>query len=295
MLDLSTLVSRIKGVGFHLTLFQLHKFRVHFASKSIYARLVNNSRRTFEQTCGQGPENKPADMRQIGHTARLYLRDSTRMHELGQEPKPNQERGRNQRDAHEYKKEQYRLNPIARIGHNEPAHYCCDGSTRAQVWNRRMRIGQNLGKHGHQTSGEIEEEVSAAAHRVFDLRAEGPQENHVPDDVRPTAMHEHRSEDGDPVMAGNDLRRNRGPLHDECVTASRGIAKGNQASQLSLPSLQAMFAQKHGVQSHYRATRPRDVSQQSAETDSTGAWHFEPIFVDFETLDLRIERSRGQA
>ena len=31
-------------------------------------------------------------------------------------------------------------------------------------------------------------------------------------------MHEHRSEDGDPVMAGNDLRRNRGPLHDECIT-----------------------------------------------------------------------------
>ena len=31
-------------------------------------------------------------------------------------------------------------------------------------------------------------------------------------------MHEHRSKDGDPVMAGNDLRRNRGPLHDECVT-----------------------------------------------------------------------------
>ncbi len=31
-------------------------------------------------------------------------------------------------------------------------------------------------------------------------------------------MHEHRSEDGDPEMAGNDVRRNRGPLHDEGVT-----------------------------------------------------------------------------
>ena len=59
------------------------------ASKSIYAWLVNNSRRTFEQTCGHRPENKPADMRQISHTARLYLRDSTCMHELGQKPKPN--------------------------------------------------------------------------------------------------------------------------------------------------------------------------------------------------------------
>jgi hypothetical protein len=36
------------------------------------------------------------------------------------------------------------------------------------------------------------------------------------------------------------------------------------------------------------------VSQQSAGTDSASALHFEPIFVDFESLDLRIERSRGQ-
>jgi len=26
---------------------------------------------------------------------------------------------------------------------------------------------------------------------------------------------------------------------------------------------------------------------------SAGPWHLEPIFVDFETLDFRIERSRG--
>jgi hypothetical protein len=80
-----------------------------------------------------------------------------------------------------------------------------------------MRIGQNLGKHGHQSASQINEEVSAAVHRVFDLRAEGPLENHIPDNVRPAAMHEHRSEDGDPLMAGNDLRRNGGPLQDECV------------------------------------------------------------------------------
>jgi hypothetical protein len=33
---------------------------------------------------------------------------------------------------------------------------------------------------------------------------------------------------------------------------------------------------------------------ESSGKDSAGAWHFEPIFVDFETLDFRIERSRGQ-
>jgi hypothetical protein len=31
---------------------------------------------------------------------------------------------------------------------------------------------------------------------------------------------------------------------------------------------------------------------ESGGKDSAGAWHLEPIFVDFETLDFRIERSR---
>ena len=42
-----------------------------------------------------------------------------------------------------------------------------------------MRIDQNLGKHGHQSASQIKEEVSAAPHRVFDLRAEGPQQNQL--------------------------------------------------------------------------------------------------------------------
>ena len=37
----------------------------------------------------------------------------------------------------------------------------------------------------------------------------------------------------------------------------------------------------------------QDVSEQSAGIDSARALRFEPIFVDFETLDLGIERSRG--
>jgi hypothetical protein len=31
---------------------------------------------------------------------------------------------------------------------------------------------------------------------------------------------------------------------------------------------------------------------ETSPMDSARAWHFEPIFVDFETLDFRIERSR---
>jgi len=34
------------------------------------------------------------------------------------------------------------------------------------------------------------------------------------------------------------------------------------------------------------------LSVETSPMDSASAWHFEPIFVDFETLDFRIERSR---
>jgi hypothetical protein len=34
------------------------------------------------------------------------------------------------------------------------------------------------------------------------------------------------------------------------------------------------------------------LNVETSPMDSASAWHFEPIFVDFETLDFRIERSR---
>jgi hypothetical protein len=43
-----------------------------------------------------------------------------------------------------------------------------------------------------------------------------------------------------------------------------------------------------------RELSSKDVSEKSTGTDSASALHFEPIFVDFETPDLGIERSRGQ-
>jgi hypothetical protein len=34
------------------------------------------------------------------------------------------------------------------------------------------------------------------------------------------------------------------------------------------------------------------LNVETSPMDSASTWHFEPIFVDFETLDFRIERSR---
>jgi hypothetical protein len=38
----------------------------------------------------------------------------------------------------------------------------------------------------------------------------------------------------------------------------------------------------------------RQVVFLSIGKGSAGPWHLEPIFVDFETLDFRIERARAQ-
>ncbi len=81
-----------------------------------------------------------------------------------------------------------------------------------------MRTGYNLGKHRYQTAKQIEDQIATPPHGVFDFWTKGSQENHVADDVRPAAVHERRGQNSDPVMAGNDLGRNRGPLYDECIT-----------------------------------------------------------------------------
>jgi hypothetical protein len=43
-----------------------------------------------------------------------------------------------------------------------------------------------------------------------------------------------------------------------------------------------------------KAMTIRQVVLLSIGKGSAGPWHLEPIFVDFETLDFRIERSGGQ-
>ena len=82
-----------------------------------------------------------------------------------------------------------------------------------------MRTGCNLGEHRHQAANQIEDQIPATAHGVFDFRTKRPQENHVPDDVRPAAVHEHRGQNRDPVMTRNNLRRNGGPGHNEDIAA----------------------------------------------------------------------------
>src|SRR5262249_34990322 len=147
----------------------------------------------------------PADVRQVSYAAGLCLCHFASVYKLREKPETNQECSWNEGDSHKNEDKQERFNLVSRIGHHKRAHHRCYGSARAEVWNCRVGVGQNLGQHGHYAAEQVEDQISASTHDIFDLRSEGPKKNHVADDVRPTAMHEHGRQDGDPAMTGNDL------------------------------------------------------------------------------------------
>ena len=60
---------------------------------------------------------------------------------------------------------------------------------------------EDLGEHGYDAAGEVEEQKTGVAHGVFNGGAEGPEEDHVADDVHPAGVHEHGGEQCDGVMA----------------------------------------------------------------------------------------------
>jgi hypothetical protein len=94
-----------------------------------------------------------------------------------------------------------------------------------------MRATGNLRHHGDEPTNQIKRQIASAAHRILNLWTEGPKKNHVADDVRPAAMHEHGSQNSDPVVAGSDLRRDRRPLGHECIAAGEFENKNNDVHQ----------------------------------------------------------------
>ena len=127
------------------------------------------------QTDGPGsPEDEASDVRQVRHSARLHLCYRAGVEELGEEPKADQECGRNECDPHKHKYQQNGANPIARIGDQKRAHHRGDRTARAQVWNCGMGIGCDLGQRSHQPASIVENKITPCTHRVFDLGTEGP-------------------------------------------------------------------------------------------------------------------------
>src|SRR5262249_17798352 len=72
-----------------------------------------------------------------------------------------------------------------------------DGSGRADRGHLGARSKRDLRAGRDKAAEKVKAEITAAAHAVFDVVAEDPEEPHVADDVRPARVHEHRAEDAE--------------------------------------------------------------------------------------------------
>ena len=146
-------------------------------------------------------------MSEICDAAGVHCRDAAEVEDLHKEPEADQQGGRNEGDPNEDQEENDGFDAIAGIGYQEGSHDCGNRSAGAETGDLRERIAEDLTHHCDDTADQIEEDEAAGAHCVFDFATEGPEIDHVADDVHPTGMHEHRREDRDPARSVNDPDR----------------------------------------------------------------------------------------
>jgi len=155
----------------------------------------------------------------------MHPGDGSDVQDLHQEPESNQQCGRYEGNSNEDNEEDHSLDAIAGIGDQERAHHCSDGSAGPETRNLREWIPDNLAHHRHNAANQIEEDESAGTHRVFDFAAEGPEVNHVANDVHPAGMHEHGGEDRDPAVSMDDANRHDRPGPNEAVAVNQLFQK----------------------------------------------------------------------
>src|SRR5438552_13725844 len=76
--------------------------------------------------------------------------------------------------------------------------HAADRAGCAQTRDDRLRIGRDLREGGDDPAEEIEDQVLEGTERLLDVVAEDEEEKHVAPDVQPSAVHEHRGEEGEP-------------------------------------------------------------------------------------------------
>ncbi len=170
-----------------------------------------------EEFDGEGSEEEAADVRHVGYASMLDRGDSADVEQLDEKPEADEKDCRDVRDADEEEEEEDRADAVVGIGDEEGSHDGGDGTAGAEGGDEGAGRGGDLGEHGDQASEEIEEGEAEGVHRVFHRGTEGPEEDHVAEDVGPASMEKHGGEQGDEAVAGPDVGRDGGPLVDEGV------------------------------------------------------------------------------
>ena len=148
--------------------------------------------------------------------------------ELEAEPEAEEEEGRDLDEEVQEQRQHARGRQEDEVG----AENAGDRAARPEVRDGRVGIrarpeGDDGLSRGRGDPGQqVEAEEADRPHRVLDVVAEDPEEEHVPDDVQPASVHEHRGQprdvpvvaDGGPGRAGaDDLARLVGVLDDRAV------------------------------------------------------------------------------
>jgi hypothetical protein len=172
-----------------------------------------------EEFDSESSEEEAADVRHIGDASVLDVGYGAYVEELDEEPEADEQDGGDIRDADEEEEEEERTDAVAGIGDEEGSHDGGDGAAGSEGGNVGAGRGGDLGKHRDQASEDIEDGEAEGVHGVFHRGTEGPEEDHVAEDVRPASMEKHGGEQGDEAVAGADVSRDGGPLVDEGVAA----------------------------------------------------------------------------
>ena len=172
-----------------------------------------------EEFDGEGSEEEAADVRHVGDASMLDGGDTADVEQLDEKPESDEQDGGDKGDAEVEKEEEERLDAVAGIGDEEGSHDGGDGAAGAEGGDIGTGRGGYLGEHRDQASEEIEDGEAEGVHGVFHGGTEGPEEDHVTEDMGPASMEKHGGDQGDEAVAGADVGGDGGPLVDEGVAA----------------------------------------------------------------------------
>src|SRR5215212_8776408 len=138
-----------------------------------------------EQLDREQPEREAADVGEVGDAAARPGRVEVEVAEeqLLHEPEPEDDQGRQLEDREEEHDEDDRDNAGAREQQEVAAQHARDRPGRADVGDGGVRVHEHLQQRRGQASEQVEDHELDPAHRVFDVVAEDPQEQHVPAEV----------------------------------------------------------------------------------------------------------------
>jgi hypothetical protein len=186
---------------------------------------VGHAAGTDKELCRDYSEEETGDVGKVGYAAGFCLGDYADVEDLHDEPEADEEDRWNAGDGEEDEKEHKCADAVTRKGDEEGAHNCGDGSAGAKSGYAREGVTEDLREHRDDASDEIEDGEAEGAHGIFDFAAEGPQINHVADDVHPACMHEHGSKYRDPCITVDDADGNGGPYPNKLVTVGQFFEK----------------------------------------------------------------------